>query len=387
MNNSLFEDIDVLDNIIKKTTETIADAKNQIYDIAENIRANVKKLEEELYNYESDIKELDKKLIKLEKDLKLSKSKLLNVSKNYNIYSEEQIKEAYEVADKLRVSLLVNRQKEKEWVVRKNDTEIRLSQTKTMLNKAENLVNQVGIAMSFLTGNLQDLSIQLEDMKSRQTFALKILKAQEDERRRVARDIHDGPAQIMSNVILKAELCDKLLAIDQEQAKRELKDLKDIVRNSLQDIRRIIYDLRPMSLDDLGLIPTIERYVESFNVENNLNIHLNIKGEANNINSMLSLTIFRIIQESLNNIRKYAKCNDVKIIIIIEEELINLKVQDNGIGFDIKSISENCDYETGGFGICGMRERVKLLEGKFNIYSEVGKGTKIIVTLPYIKNI
>lgn len=376
-------DISELDEIIKKTVKVIDSSRNQIYDIAENCRQESKRLEEELMHLQEESKNSAQHIAQKEKELAVAKKKLSDVSKNYNIYSEKKIKEAYEYADKLRVEVIVNREKEKNILKRRNEMQIRLNRSTGILVKADKLVNQVGIAMNFLNGNLQDLSIQLEDIKSRQVYAVKVLKAQEEERQRVARDIHDGPAQIMANVILKAELCDKLINIDIDKSKAELQNLKEIVRESLKDIRRIIYDLRPMSLDDLGLITTIDRYISSFKHESNVDVVFNVSGEEKELNSMLSLTIFRIFQEALNNIKKYAKAKNVKVIFYFDKEAINFKIEDDGIGFDTQNI--DIDYKNKGFGISSMSERVKLLDGKFTINSKVGIGTKVLVTLPYIK--
>jgi len=94
--------------------------------------------------------------------------------------------------------------------------------------------------------------LQIEDMKQKRLLGIRIIKAQEEERQRVAREIHDGPAQSMSNIVLKAEICERLVDSDPEKAKDELRTLKSVVRDTLRDVRKIIYDLRPMSLDDLG---------------------------------------------------------------------------------------------------------------------------------------
>lgn len=379
-------EISVLDDIVKKTVKVIDNSRNQIYDIAENCRQESKRLEEELEHLEIEAERLAEYLKIQERELSAAKKKLLDVSKNYSSHSEENIKQAYETADKLRVDVIVSREKEKNVLKRRNEMQLRLNRSVGILEKADKLVNQVGIAMNFLNGNLQDLSVQLEGIKSRQVYALRILKAQEEERHRVARDIHDGPAQIMANVILKAELCDKLINIDVNKSKVELQNLKDIVRDSLKDIRRIIYDLRPMSLDDLGLITTLERYTSSFKHENNVDVVFNVSGEEKELNSMVSLTIFRIFQEVFNNIKKYSKAKNVKVVFYYDKEVVNFKIEDDGVGFESNNINkQDSDNIDKGFGISSMRERVKLLEGKFTISSRIGSGTKVIVTLPYIK--
>jgi len=135
---------------------------------------------------------------------------------------------------------------------------MRLKEAYKTVEKADNLISQIGISLSYLTGDLENVSLQIEDMKQKRLLGIRIIKAQEEERQRVAREIHDGPAQSMSNIVLKAEICERLVDSDPEKAKDELRTLKSVVRDTLRDVRKIIYDLRPMSLDDLGLIPTLQ---------------------------------------------------------------------------------------------------------------------------------
>lgn len=121
------------------------------------------------------------------------------------------------------------------------------------MEKAEMLVTRIGVVLQFLHGTLSQISVQLGNVQKQQQLALKVLLAQEEERRRIAREIHDGPAQALANIVLRADYCEQLLSRDPAKLKQELEKLKDLVRASLRDIRKIIFDLRPMPLDDLGL--------------------------------------------------------------------------------------------------------------------------------------
>ena len=138
-------------------------------------------------------------------------------------------------------------------------------------------------------------------------MGLRIIQAQEEERQRVARDIHDGPAQSMSNVVLKAEICERLFSVDLDKARDELQKLKDIVRDCLKDVRKIIYNLRPMSLDDLGLIPTLQRLILTFRNDTGIEATFNKNGVFDDISPGISLTIFRIVQEALSNVQSIRK--------------------------------------------------------------------------------
>jgi two-component system sensor histidine kinase DegS len=255
-------DITRLKRIVKNTLNMIDKSREAIYDIAEGARRECSRLEDELKQLKIEVERIIIQGEELEQQLKKSRMKLALISKNFDKYGQDDIRLAYESADKIRIELAVNREREKFTIVRRNDLERRLKETYGTVKRAEELVNQVGTVMDYLSGDLSNLDIQLEDAEKRKYLAVRIIKAQEEERSRVAREIHDGPAQMMSNVVLKAEICEKLIDVDLEKARAELNNLKKAVRNSLMDVRRIIYDLKPMSLEDLGLIPTLQKYVE-----------------------------------------------------------------------------------------------------------------------------
>ncbi|MFZ5989758.1 MAG: sensor histidine kinase, partial [Bacillota bacterium] len=372
------------DRIIKKTVEAINNSKVELYDIAEGARKECKRLEEELEELKKQTAEIIESVELLEVELRESKKHLMIVSKSYDKYSEEEIRKAYERADNVRVELAVKREQEQYYIRRRNDLEIRLKESIKTVQKADNLISQIGVSLGYLTGDLQEVSLQLEDMQQRQLLGFRIIKAQEDERQRVARDIHDGPAQSMSNIVLKAEICERLVDTDPVKAKDELKQLKSVVRDTLQDVRKIIYNLRPMSLDDLGLIPTLQRYVMTCQEESKIAVSFKTRGVYDEIRPIISLTIFRLVQEAINNVKKHSKARNVIINLEFLDKELKLYIFDDGKGFDISTLKAKSEDINGGFGLFSMRERVELLNGKFEIDSTLGKGTKISITVPLI---
>jgi len=176
------------------------------------------------------------------------------------------------------------------------------------------------------------------------------------------------------------KFCLKLMEKNPALLKDELQSLMDLVRRSLQDVRKIIFDLRPMSLDDLGLVPALKRYVEQYTRDNNIYVEITVLGEEYDIPSSLVIAIFRVIQESMTNVRKYANATEVVIKIEYLSDRINVVIRDNGKGFDVeKVLSEKNGV---AFGIVGMRERIQLLKGKFEVKSVIGKGTEVIISVP-----
>ncbi|MGE5329973.1 MAG: histidine kinase [Deltaproteobacteria bacterium] len=375
-------DFSQIDIIINKTIEAIDKSKTELFSIAEFAKREQKRIEDEFEESKKYVIEMAAIVKNIEEELISSKKKLLVSNKYYEKHDEEEKKAIYEKTDNLRIELAVKREMEQMAIKKRNELELRVRDAMKMVEKTDKLLGAVGSAMGMLTGDLQAVSTQLGELHQRQGLGIKIIKAQEDERQRIAREIHDGPAQSMSNVVLRAEICEKLMESDVEASKMELKDLKSVVKDSLQDVRRIIYNLRPMSLDDLGLIPTLQRYVNTFIEQTGILIVLRARGNYEDIKPVVSLTIFRIMQEALSNIKKYSNAKNVTINIENLNNYIIFSVADDGVGFDINEVKKKHFNIDSGFGLFSMRERVELLQGQFELNSEKGKGTKILVKVP-----
>lgn len=377
-------DISRLNRIIKNTLNMIDKSREAIYDISESARRECNRLEEELNQLKIEVRDIIGKNEDLEDKLKKSRQKLALISKNFEKYSQDDIKIAYEEADKIRIELAVNREREKFTIVKRNDLERRLREANITVEKAGSLVNQVGTVMDYLSGDMSSLNDHLEDAEKRKYLAVRVIKAQEEERNRVAREIHDGPAQIMSNVVLKAEICEKLIDINLEKAKQELRELKKVVRESLKGVRRIIYDLRPMSLEDLGLVPTMKKYIDNFSLEAGIDVSFKQRGEYKIIEDKnLALTIFRVVQEALNNVRKHSEAKTAVIRMEFTSLGVAVKISDKGKGFDTSLLKIEKDDRSGGFGLLSMNERIELLNGTMKVTSQPGKGTIVSVVLPF----
>lgn len=373
-----------MDEIIDKTIKALDSGKKEIIEIAENSRKECKKLEEELKTLKIQVYEIISEIENLEHALKISKKKLLEVNKNFSKYSQNELAIAYQSADNLRVELAVKREQESFLIKRRNDLEIRIKDSIKTLERADNLIGHVGIALGYLSSDLRGVGEQFDDLQQKQYLGLRIIEAQEEERKRVARDIHDGPAQSMSNIVIKAEICEKLIDKNIDEAKKELQNLKKVMRDSLQEVRKIIYNLRPMALDDLGLLPTLERYVISFKEDTGMDVSLKSRNVDEDLKPIISLTVFRIVQEALNNVLKHSKSKVTSISLEQIGQNLRIMIIDNGIGFNTKDIRMTNSDLTGGFGLFSMKERVALLEGEFDITSEVGNGTKIKILIPLI---
>ncbi len=371
-------------DIIKKTLEAIEKSRTAIFDIAENARKEVAALREDIQHLQQDVRFIIDETDRLELELKRSMSLLASINREFARHTQEEMQQAYEQADKIRVSLAVNREREQHGIRQRNEMERRLKTTIETVNKAEQVVAQVGTALGFLSGDLATFGEQVESADNKRLLAMKVLKAHEEERSRISREIHDGPAQSMSNVVLKAEIVEKLFDVDIQKTRVELANLKTITRNTLQDVRRIIYDLRPMSLDDLGLRPTLAKYVETYSMDYGIRADLSFRGEEHHLkNKTIILAVFRIVQECLSNVRKHAKAQHVAVMVEFAPKTVLLRIRDDGKGFDSSRIGLEGNGVDSGFGLFGMRERIDMLDGSMEFDSAPGKGTTVRVSLPY----
>jgi two-component system sensor histidine kinase DegS len=204
----------------------------------------------------------------------------------------------------------------------------------------------------------------------------------EEERMRIARDMHDGPAQSMANLVLQAEILERLIQRDPKLVVRELADFKDGVRAVLEDTRRLIFDLRPMSLDDLGLVPTLRKFIKEFGEKAGVNAQLRVMGEDIRLPGSFEPTIFRIVQEALNNARKHARARNVEVLINFQAEGVTAVIRDDGVGMDVAAVEAGLD-STKNLGLISMRERAQLEKGKLEIRSESGRGTEVRADFTY----
>lgn len=366
-----------LDRILQEAIEVLENSKEQIFEIAEHAREECLRLEKEM----NHIKQLTLKVIdevdRCEREVRLARLHLMKVNKEFHQYSEEEMRQAYEKVSELQVKVALLRERENQLKAKRTEVEISHQKMRKTAEKAEKLVTQVGVAISYLNSSIQNIWEELEKLQQQQQIGYAIIRAQEEERRRIARGIHDGPAQSLANLVLRAEYCEQLLDKRPELLKQELQSLKQFARNNLEDIRKIIFDLRPMDLDDLGLIPAIQRYATDFSVTHQIPVEVVVMGDQRRFSSAMEVALFRIVQEALTNIRKHARATQARIMIEVTPLNVTLVVKDNGIGFNV---DEPPDHEC--FGLRGMKEWVAFLRGHIKIASQPGEGTTINVKIP-----
>lgn len=235
-------------------------------------------------------------------------------------------------------------------------------------------LEQTSSCIDFLMNSLYD-NIDSE-------IGLNLLEAQEKERQRIAADLHDSTVQNLTSLFHKAELAFKLIDIDSVRAKLELSSMSNTIKLIIDEMRDIIFNLKPMSLCDLGLILTIDRYLDQLKKEHDIQIKFFHNEEDMNVVPVINTTLFRIIKEACTNVIKHAQATQLEINIEYLPDKIIVLISDNGIGFSINKYKDNNRIQLSNFGLSIMQERAALLSGTMKINSINGNGTEVMVTVP-----
>ena len=231
-----------------------------------------------------------------------------------------------------------------------------------------------------ILGEKPDIGVEEEEGTlggSEKVFG-QIIQAQEDERRKISRQMHDGPAQVLTNFILQTEIAARLFDTDVELAREELENLKEAANSSFVKIRDFIFELRPMMLDDLGLVPTVKRYAEAFKEKTGLDVVVLNTGIERRLESHHEVVLFRAIQTLLANVRDHAQATQVKTTIDLDEKTARATIEDNGVGFD-PEIIETEEYESRSLNV--LSNQIELLGGMVEIDSKPGEGARVVVRL------
>lgn len=370
-----------LDNIIKETIHAMENGKTQIFEIYEAACNEVRNVRKDIEQLKKMAEEIIDKVDAHEKKERLARMKLAQVSSNFHLYNETDIKICYEEARQIQIQVAVLREQEQSMRKKRDEMEIRLKQLMGTVEKAKQLVSQVGVVLGYLSAQMGAVATKMEELNQEKMLGATIIKAQEDERLRISREIHDGPAQMMANVVYRADVCERLLDMDIEKVREELRDLKGQVRNCLTETRKIIFDLRPMGLDDLGLVATIFHFLEKSEERNHLIVDFNVIGEEVRLARHIEIGVFRMIQEGINNIYKHAQVDQAKLVLEFHHEYLSITIEDEGIGFN----EDDVDVHEGEcYGLIGMKERISLLKGRLTIISKAFEGTKLRILIPLV---
>ena len=202
----------------------------------------------------------------------------------------------------------------------------------------------------------------------------KVVEAQELERKRLARELHDETGQSLTSILLGLKSLEQ--AVETDDGRERVSALRGLVVETLQSVRRLAVELRPAALDDFGLAPALERLVDTYGQQASVDVDLELRLRDERLSSEVETTLYRIVQEALTNVTKHADARRVSIVVAQKDEVVVAVIEDDGVGFDPG------EPRAGGLGLVGMRERVALLGGRIRVEAAPGRGTTLAAEIP-----
>lgn len=353
------------------STETLTPI-TQLRDLAVESESEIERLGTEMREVEVLLRQTNGEIERLQQRQAESASRLRQIEANFDSFPRQEIRQAF---------------------VSERDAQLRLQAMRSQLELLQSKQRYLDRYIQQLR-RLSDLSTRAaERVQTTTTDApsagryisdreavIETVEAQESERQRLAQQMHDGPAQSLTNLILQAEIVERLYDRDPARARAELASLKGAANVTFQRVRDFIFALRPMMLDDLGLVPTLRRYVQTFGSKQNLQVLFTLTGERT-LPSYLNVTIFRALQELLRNVAEHAQAHHVEVTMEMQTDPLSVTVEDDGVGFEAAEVMTRM-RQKGSSGLVTLEKRVDMLGGKVIYQSTVGRGTRVRIELP-----
>ncbi len=343
----------------------------RLRELASEAEKDGEQLDVEMREIEILLKQTGNEIDKLQQRQTDAASRLRQVEANIESYSHTEIKSAYAGAQDAQMRLFMMRSQLEQ-----------LQNKQRVLQRYRSQLNKIDLLASNASEAVDDVEAPAPTAGGADDHQaiVHIIEAQEAERQRISRQMHDGPAQSLTNLILQAEIVERMFDSDPSRARAELGNLKNAANTTFQRIRDFIFDLRPMMLDDLGLLPTLKRYAQTFEGKTQLSVPLTTQGERA-LSSHLEVTIFRTAQELLNNVAQHAHATRAQVMLDLQNDPIILTVEDDGSGFDVAPVLAAA-RQRGSSGLTNLEKRIGMLGGKVIFHSGTGRGTQVRVEIP-----
>ncbi|MBL0049576.1 MAG: sensor histidine kinase [Bacteroidetes bacterium] len=223
----------------------------------------------------------------------------------------------------------------------------------------------------------QQALLDFEILKQQEIRSKAIIEAEENERRRIAQDLHDGIGQILSAAKLNLSGLEDKISLESLEARSQFKNAMDLVDESVKEIRTVSHNMMPNALLKLGLVAAVREFVQKLNTGEKVKIDLEVNGLNERLEPTTEAVLFRVLQEIVSNVIKHAKANQVSMQLIRHDTELTAMVEDNGVGFDTRKLN---DFE--GIGLKNIQSRIAYLKGKVHFDSTLGKGTTVVIEIP-----
>ncbi|QSO48131.1 sensor histidine kinase [Alicyclobacillus mengziensis] len=370
--------IQAMQNAIQHTLTAISEGRERVEEIAASTEDEVARLETEFAEVQTQVGETIQKVEELERDSRVARQRLVVVNKRVSSHSEKEMKEAYDTAYDLQIQLGQWQEREVQLRLRRDDIARRLKALRATAHQAEVLLVKFGEAATTLQSEFADAQTVLENARLQSVLGIRMLQMQEDERRQLAQRLHDGPLQHLASLSMRAQSAysPNNESMDLESAV----DLRGRLNDIIGSVRQIVFDLRPPLLDDLGLVPTLRRYVEQWSVKAGIEGKVTLMGLETRLSPTEKITLFRTVQEALHNALDHAEATKVSINLMYGVDKLTIQVIDNGKG--VNDVNWSDWVESGRLGLMLCRQRLAVLGGELSIASAGTGGTCVEMTLP-----
>jgi two-component system, NarL family, sensor histidine kinase DegS len=343
-------------------------------EISSEATTDIEKLKSESREVEILIRQTNNEIDRATQKNSEAAALLRQIESNFDSFTREDIKHAYSAERDSQLKLVMMSSQLEQFQNKQRYLDRYIQQLRHMVD----LTTQAADHISALGGVAAGGKLRASEHQA----VIQSIEAQEQERQRLALQMHDGPAQSLTNLILQAEIVQRLFDTNPDRARIELANLKTSANVTFQRVREFIFGLRPMMLDDLGLIPTLRRFAQTFESKTKLPIIMTLDGDRK-LPSYVEVTIFRAVQELLSNASRHANAARALVSVETNNEPVVVTVEDDGAGFDVNEVLGRARAR-GNSGLVTLEKRVEMLGGKITYESGTGRGTRIRVEIPSI---
>ncbi|MBR3623752.1 MAG: sensor histidine kinase [Selenomonadaceae bacterium] len=369
-------------SIVTGTISTIEEHKGELFEIYDHTRAEIDVVKDRIKKTGEDLKRREQTRAKLEQEEQALKQELALASRGY---SEEEIEKSYDKLIDMQQKRSETEASVERLMVEREQLITREHHLTQMFRQAEHYTLAIGSVLSYLSREIEGIAWKIDELQKEKFTGARVIKAQEEERRRISRELHDGPLQELTGLLYETVVSEKLVDRDPEGAVGSIQKLRRGIRATMGDIRQVIFDIRPMALDDQGLVGALEELCSNLRDRNVIDAAFDWDGEEYKFKKHVEVAVFRIVQEALNNAAHHSGLKKARVRLNFTNASANIIVEDKGVGFDVEDVKKNRFDDGEHFGIISMKERAGLIGAKFQINSGKNQGTRVHLKVPYEK--
>ena len=376
-----------LRKMLNQVIEAILSQNRYIFDFYEQIVSEVDQMQLELDEVQKELAVLQPLVDTMRKNEQGLRQHLSEASSQFRNEDAAQI---YTYLLQAKEDLRKKDADEARLRKRRDALQVKLKKFRMMERMAKTMVTTIGSVAAFLNETFATFATNFEDMQSELEVNAKIINAHETERLRISRELHDTVAQDLSALLFEASLCKMFIEKDEKETAIEaIGKIREGIQGSVSGVRQAIFDMRPMSIDDLGLVGAIKELIQSTSSRYNLKIDYRLDGDEPGrgfIPSFKEMAVYRIVQEIFTNIVHHSEASRVDVFVVSAQQAFTITIKDNGKGFDseevIQKLKEYNDPDDKHYGLLGMRERARQIGAELYVDSKVGCGATARLRLP-----